>query len=261
MTYQEKISIKQKGRKLIHKGDEEKRVTLEELDSYLRCGWELGFSQKHLNARKQSMLNKYGSLFPNNKMDEEHRKKIGQSNSGKPNKFKGKKRPKQVGENISKAKKGHIVTQSTKDKISKTKKGKHLSEEKLNQKLSKEYKTKKKNNSFNTSNDEKEMLKTLKETYKGKTIKTQYKDKERYPFYCDFYIEEEDLFIELNAHWSHGGHPFDPNSEEDLKTLKEWEAKAKTSQFYKNAIETWTIRDVKKQEYARKNKLNYKVIY
>ena len=29
----------------------------------------------------------------------------------------------------------------------------------------------------------------------------------RYPYYCDFYIPSEDLFIELNAHPSHGSKP------------------------------------------------------
>ena len=41
----------------------------------------------------------------------------------------------------------------------------------------------------------------------------------------------------------------------------DWQEKAKTSQFYQNAINTWTIRDVKKQEYAKKYNLNYKIIY
>ena len=29
------------------------------------------------------------------------------------------------------------------------------------------------------------------------------------------YIKEDDLFIELNNHWTHGGHPFDPNNKEE----------------------------------------------
>ena len=100
----------------------------------------------------------------------------------------------------------------------------------------------------------------LKEN-RTKTIYRNYKDSERYPFYCDFYIKEDDLFIELNAHWTHGGKPYDPNDEECQNQLIEWQEKAKTSQFYKNAIETWTVRDVKKLQCAQKNKLNYKVIY
>ncbi len=103
------------------------------------------------------------------------------------------------------------------------------------------------------------MYKQLLEQYNGKVIR-RYKDK-RYPFYCDFYIPSEDLFIELNAHWTHGGKPYNPDDEECQKQLILWKEKAKQSQFYENAIKTWTERDVKKQKVAKDNKLNYKVIY
>ena len=139
-------------------------------------------------------------------------------------------------------------------------KGKKLSPEKLKIKLSKSYITKKKNNSFNKSSKEEDFYTELCELNKTKTIYRQYKD-DRYPYYCDFYIKEDDLFIECNFHWTHGGHPYNPNDPNDQKTLKEWQEKAKTSQFYKNAINTWTIRDVNKQNKAKENKLNYKVIY
>ena len=92
-------------------------------------------------------------------------------------------------------------------------------------------------------------------------VKAQYNADSRYPFECDFYIKSLDLFIELNLHWSHGNHPFNCESEEDVKKLKIWREKAKTSDFYKNAIETWTVRDVRKIQMAQKNNLNYKVYY
>ena len=88
----------------------------------------------------------------------------------------------------------------------------------------------------------------------------QYKD-DRYPFACDFYIPSKDLFIELNAHWTHGGRPFDPNDEDCQKQLAVWQEKAKTSKFYENAIQTWTVRDVEKQRIAKENNLNYIVFY
>ena len=84
---------------------------------------------------------------------------------------------------------------------------------------------------------------------------------ERYPFYCDFYIKCEDLFIELNAHWTHGGQPYDPNDDFCKTQLAKWQEKAKTSQFFANAIDTWTVRDVRKANVAKENNLNYKVIY
>lgn len=171
-------------------------------------------------------------------MTEEHKRKIGAANKGKISKTKGMKRDITVGQNISKSKLGHTVSEDTKKKISLAKTGKSLSIEALEQKLEKEYTTKKLNNSFNKSNIEEQYYNQLKEEFKGMTIYRQYKDKKRYPFYCDFYVVEKDLFIELNAHWSHGGKPFDPNDDYCQKQLQLWQEKAKTSQFYKNAIET-----------------------
>lgn len=135
-----------------------------------------------------------------------------------------------------------------------------MSPEKLQIKLSKEYLTKKLNSSFNSSKPEEDFYLELKELNKHKTIYRRYKE-ERYPFYCDFYIKEDDLFIELNLHWTHGGRPYDPNDAKCQRQLQLWQEKAKTSKFYQQAIETWTIRDVKKLETAKKNNLNYKTIY
>ena len=125
--------------------------------------------------------------------------------------------------------------------------------------LDKIYKTKTKNNSFNTRNPEKEYYEYLIDKYGIENIKTQYIDS-RYPFKCDFYVKSEDLFIELNLHWSHGGHLFS-NSAEDLRILEYWKKKAQTSKFYQNAIDVWTRRDPEKYSYFSKNKLNFKIIY
>ena len=83
----------------------------------------------------------------------------------------------------------------------------------------------------------------------------------RYPFYCDFYIPSEDLFIELNLHWTHGGKPYVSTDEECQKQLTFWQEKAKTSKFYENAIYTWTVRDVEKARIAKENNLNYTSLY
>lgn len=122
-------------------------------------------------------------------------------------------------------------------------------------------KTKRMNKSFNTSVKEKQLLEELIITYGKDDVYTQYCIDSRYPFSCDFYIKSQDLFIELNAHWTHGKHPFNINNPEDIKILNCWKEKAKTSEFYKNAIETWTIRDVDKLNYLLKNNLNFKLIY
>lgn len=133
-------------------------------------------------------------------------------------------------------------------------------EEKLQMKL-KEYKTKKINKSFSISRPEKLLYKKLVEDNPGKTILKQYLDKDRYPFYCDFYIVEDDLFIELNAHWTHGFRPYDSEDPWCQQQLREWQEKAKQSQYYVIAIDTWTRRDVEKLQCAKNNNLNYKVLY
>lgn len=126
--------------------------------------------------------------------------------------------------------------------------------------ISKGIKTKRKNNTFNASKSEEQYYKKLCQGHDKSDIYRNYKC-ERYPFYCDFYIKSEDLFIELNAHWTHGGKPYDPDDKECQEQLAKWKEKAKTSKFYENAIKTWTERDVKKLQKAKENNLNYKVIY
>lgn len=124
----------------------------------------------------------------------------------------------------------------------------------------KQNETKKKNKSFNTSKRECVLFDELCQKYGANNVVQQYKD-DRYPFVCDFYIKSQDLFIELNAHWTHGEHPFNSSSEDDVKKLNIWKEKAKTSKFYLNAIETWTIRDVNKLNCFINNKLNFIILY
>ena len=115
----------------------------------------------------------------------------------------------------------------------------------------KEYETKKKNGTFNSSSTEKLALSLLKSKFNN--IQYQYKSKE-YPFICDFYIPEINTYIEYNEHWTHGFKPFE-NTEEDLELLNKW--KEKNTNYYKVAINTWTIRDVKKRNTAKQNNLNW----
>ena len=121
--------------------------------------------------------------------------------------------------------------------------------------------TLRKNNTFNTSKAEQEIYNYLITLYSPTDIKTNYNQDPRYPFHCDFYIISQDLFIELNLHFSHGPHPFDPNNEEDLKLLEKWKEKAKASKYYEVAIDVWTRRDINKFNIAKKNNLKYKTIY
>lgn len=92
----------------------------------------------------------------------------------------------------------------------------------------------------------------------GYTIYHNIKDG-RYPFKVDIYLKEKDLFIELNLFWTHGGHWFNKNCSADLEMVSNW--KAKNTLFYDNAVKNWTISDVNKRSFAKKNDLNYIVLW
>ena len=118
--------------------------------------------------------------------------------------------------------------------------------------------TKRLNNSFHVSKIENELKNYLEEN--NINFIYQYKSK-LYPFNCDFYFPENDLYVEIQGSWTHGKHPFNEKNKDDIKILNEWIEKCNKSEYYKNAIEVWTKRDVKKREIARKNNLNYLEIY
>ena len=113
--------------------------------------------------------------------------------------------------------------------------------------------TKYKNNTFNTSKPEQEIKRLLEKKFPN--VQYQYKS-EKYPFNCDFYIPELDLYIEFQGIWTHGKHPFS-ESVEDLETLDKWKTESITSEFYKNAIEVWTVKDVEKRKIALQNNINW----
>lgn len=122
----------------------------------------------------------------------------------------------------------------------------------------KRYITRKKHNTFNTSKIENELIEYLSKN----NIKYihQYVS-EIYPYNCDFYLPDYDLYIEIQGNWTHGTHPFDVNNIDDINKLEILKEKSKTSAFYKIAINVWTVRDVKKREIARNNNLNYLEIF
>lgn len=125
----------------------------------------------------------------------------------------------------------------------------------------KRYNTKKKNNTFNTSKPEDLLYIYIKEKFPS--VERQYNKDNRYPFACDFYIPELDLFLELNGTWIHGKHPYDPTSQEDQQTLEQWKEKYDNGNhpMYLSAINGWTKRDVKKRNIAIKEKLNFKEVW
>lgn len=110
--------------------------------------------------------------------------------------------------------------------------------------------TKRKNHTFNTSKHEKEIYKLLLQKFPN--TKYQYKSID-YPFNCDFYIPEKDLYIEYQEHWTHGKHPFDSNNIKDLDILEKWKSLGTHKEQYKHAVEVWSKRDVYKRNIAKNN--------
>jgi len=173
-----------------------------------------------INKRKQTCLHKYGGLtgFSSNKTKETNMQRYGVENPAKSFKIRQK---------LS----AIISSPETQTKINNEKR---------------------KNKTFNTSKQENESYKLLKEKYPDAIC--QYRDKDRYPFACDFYVSSLDLFIECNYHWTHGGKPYE-GIDKDIDKVNKW--KEKNTEYYNNAINCWTIRDVNKRNIARQNKLNY----
>jgi hypothetical protein len=121
----------------------------------------------------------------------------------------------------------------------------------------KRYNTHKKNNSFNTSSIEQQLVTFFKEN--NIDFKYQYKS-DNYPFACDFYFPQADLYVEIQGHWTHGKHPYDSTSKEDQEQLAIWESKSQDN-FYRNAIKCWTVSDVNKRNLAKERGLNYLEVF
>lgn len=128
--------------------------------------------------------------------------------------------------------------------------------------LLKIYETKRKNHTFNTSKPEERCYDILVNKFGVDDVIRQYKS-DLYPFHCDFYVKNKDIYIECNFHWTHGGHKFDTNNKDDIDKLNKLKEKYERSnhKMYGGGIKTWTERDPKKFEYANKNNLNYLTFY
>ena len=122
----------------------------------------------------------------------------------------------------------------------------------------KNFQTKLKNGSVTTSKPEERVYALLCQKYGESNIERQWKD-DAYPFACDFFLKTSKTYIECNFSWTHGEHFFDETSEEDLKRLED--LKSKKTDYYDNAIETWTKRDLLKKKTAEDNHLDYKVFW
>lgn len=113
---------------------------------------------------------------------------------------------------------------------------------------SKNFEAKRQSGTFSTS--------SVEEHVKGfDDFEVQYNKDTRYPYLCDFYDKGRDLFIEVNASWTHGYHWYD--TEKDAGVCTKWKDKSEDSTYYANALDVFTKRDVEKRETARVNSLNY----
>lgn len=111
---------------------------------------------------------------------------------------------------------------------------------------------------FSSSSSEETLYILLLNCFDESDIIRQYMS-DVYDYACDFYIKSRNMYVELNATWLHGGHWYDADSTYDNSVLLKWQKK--NTAYYDNAIATWTKRDVHKREMAKKNALNYVVLW
>lgn len=127
--------------------------------------------------------------------------------------------------------------------------------------------TKRARGTFCSSSPEETLFGMLCEIFGRDDVVRQYRS-DVYPFACDFYVRSRNLYVELNASWTHGGHWFDASDDSDAAVLTEWRERADAARdgrarpgYYDNAIHVWTDADVRKREAARSGGLNYVVFW
>ena len=117
------------------------------------------------------------------------------------------------------------------------------------------------NGSLRTSKPENDIYELLLLKF-PKTIH-HLKDKEKYPFYCDFYIPEIDTWIEYQGTVEHGnykGETLGPYKADNLKhqtVVKELQEKSINHPRYETILKVWTISDPLKRKTAHENGLNW----
>ena len=238
----ENTSLKKYGVKHFTNKEKTKKTCLE------RYGVEYVSQSKIMREKtKQTCLERYGVTSPLgskeifNKTKETLKKNYGVDCPGKSKEIRNRI------ESTMMSKYGVVSAFSLKSSIESS----HTKEviEKINE-------AKRKNHTFNASKPEEELFLYTKSKFPS--VKRQYKDKERYPYNCDFYIPELDYFIELQGYYTHGKHPFDPNSIEDQILVEKYKEKYGADC---QAITIWTIKDVEKRNCAKEHSLNFKEVW
>lgn len=118
--------------------------------------------------------------------------------------------------------------------------------------------TKAEHGTFSSSKPELVLYQMLCDFFGDLNVKRNYCS-DVYPYACDFYVVSRDMFIELNASWTHGGHWYDPGDEADISRRDLWVSRG--TKYYLNAVHVWTVADVNKRLCAERNCLNYVVFW
>lgn len=116
-----------------------------------------------------------------------------------------------------------------------------------------------KNGTRYSSVPEKKMYELLCVIFGADDIIRQYKS-DKYPFLCDFYLKEEDIYIEYNGTYFHGNCLYNEARDRD-KFLKYIEKCTEEHPSYKRIFDVWVNGDVKKYNTAKDNKLNFIFFY
>jgi hypothetical protein len=131
----------------------------------------------------------------------------------------------------------------------------------------KRIKTIKENYSYNNSIEENKAFNILTDFFGKDNVIRQYCSK-KYPWACDFYIVDIDLYIECHFSHFHNYKPYTGDNDDlnEIELLKQKSTNIKNKKHvlktqYDNIIYTWTNLDVRKRNKAIENKLNYMEFY
>lgn len=133
-----------------------------------------------------------------------------------------------------------------------------------NEEIRKRYNKSRKNSYNKLSKNELKLKELLIDLY-GNNLICQYSS-DKYPFNCDFYLIDRDLYIEYHGSHFHNGKPFNPNKHKNELLMLQQKAENKRKCIgkknqYDMIIYTWTDLDVRKLQIMKNNNLNYLIYY
>lgn len=126
--------------------------------------------------------------------------------------------------------------------------------------LAKGFATKRLNGTWATSVSEEALYQMLCGVFGAADVRREFVSP-MYPWHCDFYVPSRDMYVELNASWTHMGHWYDGSDVDDVAELSDLMHKGVQSKYYANTVRVWAGYDVLKRVTASKNRLNYVVFW